>query len=131
MFVERMEVLEYRKKIGVKISTFLDSTNTETPKNWILARRVCVCLCKKVVSGYLTNKLTDLNENFSVRGYWLRIENLPQPVQDVHDIYTTVLRACLPGLRQMLPTSTARWRFSEVEPRAAARTFDFVLIFRA
>jgi len=28
----------------------------------------------------------------------------------------------------MAPTSTARWRFLEVEPRAAARTFDFVLI---
>jgi len=46
-------------------------------------------------------------------------------------IYTTVLRACLPGLRKMVPTSTARWRFSEVEPRAAARTFDFVLKLRA
>ena len=31
----------------------------------------------------------------------------------------------------LLPTSTARWHFSGVEPRADARTFDFVLTLRA
>jgi len=50
MFVERM--LEYRKKFEVGLSTFPDSTNTETPKNWFLAWRVslylCVCVCVSV-----------------------------------------------------------------------------------
>jgi len=45
MFVERMEVLEYRQKFEVELSTFPDSTNTETPRKLVLAWRVCVCLC--------------------------------------------------------------------------------------
>ena len=32
MFVERMEVLEYRQKFEVELSTFPDSTNTETQR---------------------------------------------------------------------------------------------------
>ena len=39
-------------------------------------------------------------------------------VQGVNDINTTVLRACLPGLHQTVPTSTARWRFSRRSNRA-------------
>jgi len=46
MFVQRMEVLEYRQNFEVELSTFPDSTNIETPnKNWFLAWRVCVCVC--------------------------------------------------------------------------------------
>jgi len=45
-------------------------------ENWFLAWRVCVC-AKKFVSGYLTDKLTDLNENFCVCCNWRRIGNLP------------------------------------------------------
>ena len=85
MFVERMEVLEYRKKFKVELSTFPDSTKTETPpKKRFLAWHVCVHLsvcAKKFVGGYLTNKLTGLNENFGVCCNWPRIEKLSQPVQ--------------------------------------------------
>ena len=78
MFVERVEVLEYRKKFEVELSTFPDS-NTETPeKNWFLACRVCVSVCAKTfVSGYLTKELTDLDENYGECCNWRRIENLP------------------------------------------------------
>jgi len=37
MFVERMEVLQYRQKFVVELSTFPDSTNTETPRKLILS----------------------------------------------------------------------------------------------
>jgi len=45
MFVERMEVLEYRQKFEVELSTFPDSTNTETPRKLVFSLTwVCVCL---------------------------------------------------------------------------------------
>ena len=74
MFVERMEVLEYRQKFEVEIRTFPDSTNTETPRKLVFSL-TCVCVClsvclsvcaKKFVSGYLTKELTDLDENYGV-----------------------------------------------------------------
>ena len=85
MFVERMEVLEYRKKFEVELSTFPDSTNTETPRKLVFSLTcvcVCVCVClsvcaKKFVSGYLTKELTDLHENCGVCCNWRRIENVP------------------------------------------------------
>ena len=83
MFVERMEVLEYRQKFKVEISTFPDSTNTETPRKLVFSL-TCVCLsvclsvcAKKFVSGYLTKELTDLDENYGVCCNWRRIGNLP------------------------------------------------------
>jgi len=53
MFVERMEGLEYSQKFEVELSTFPDSTNTETPGKLAfsltcLSVRVCVCLYEKV-----------------------------------------------------------------------------------
>jgi len=88
MFVERIEVLEYRLKFGVELtSTFPDFTNSVTSRKLVFSlARVCVCarlsVCaKKFVSGYLTNKLTALNENLGVYCNWPRIENLPLPVQ--------------------------------------------------
>ena len=51
MIVERMEVLEYRQKIEVKLSTFSDSTNTETPRKLVFSLTcVCVyvCVCESV-----------------------------------------------------------------------------------
>ena len=46
---------------------------------------VCVSVCaNKFVSGYLTIKLTDLNENWGLCCNWPRIENLPKPVQSDH-----------------------------------------------
>jgi len=72
MFVERMEVLEYRQKFEVEPSTFPDATHTETPRKLVFSL-TCVCLfvcltvcAKKFLSGYLTNKWSDLNENFVV-----------------------------------------------------------------
>ena len=38
-----MEVLEYRQKFEVELSTFPDSTNTETPRELIFSL-TCVCL---------------------------------------------------------------------------------------
>jgi len=79
MFVERMEVLEYRQKFEVEVSTFPDSTrtNTETPRKLVFSL-TCVSVCaKKFVSGYLTKDLTDLDENYGVCCNWRRIENLP------------------------------------------------------
>jgi len=87
MFVERMEVLEYRQKFEVELSTFPDSTNTKTPRKLVFSL-TCVCLCvclsvclsvcaKKFVSGYLTRELTDLDENYGECCNWRRIENLP------------------------------------------------------
>ena len=59
MFVERMEVLEYCQKFGVKLSTFPDSTNTETSRKLVFSL-TCVCVrAKKFVRGYLTKDLTD------------------------------------------------------------------------
>ena len=83
MFVERMEVLEYRQKFEVELSTFPDSTNTETPRKLVYSLTcVCVSVClsvcaKKFVSRYLTKELTDLDENCGVCCNWRRIENLP------------------------------------------------------
>jgi len=91
MFVERMEVLEYRQKFEVELSTFPDSTNTKTPRKLVFSLTcvcVCVCVCvsvclsvclcaKKFVSGYLTRELTNLDENYGVCCNWRRIENLP------------------------------------------------------
>ena len=59
MFVERMEVLEYRQKFEVELSKFPDSTNTKTPRKLVFSL-TCVCVClsvcaKKIVSGYLTS----------------------------------------------------------------------------
>jgi len=49
IFVERMEVLEYRQKFEVELSTFRDSTNTKTPRKRVFSLTcVCVCLCQKV-----------------------------------------------------------------------------------
>ena len=49
MFVERMEVLEYRQKFEVELSTFPDSTNTETPRKLVFSLTcVCVCVCVSV-----------------------------------------------------------------------------------
>jgi len=82
------DVLEYCEKIEVELSTFTDSTNTETPRKLVFSL-TCVCVClsiclsvcaKKFVNGYLTDKLTDLNESFGVCCNWRRIENLPEPV---------------------------------------------------
>jgi len=80
MFVERMEVLKYRQKFEVELSIFPDSTNTETPRKLVLTS-VCA---KKIVSGYFTKELTDLDENYGVCWHWRRIENLPLPVQSDH-----------------------------------------------
>jgi len=82
-----MEVLEYRQKFEVELSTFPDSTNTETPRKLFFSL-TCVCLsvclyvclsvcAKKFVSGYLTKELTDLDESYGVCCNWRRIENLP------------------------------------------------------
>jgi len=46
------------------VSTFPDSTNTETSEKLVF-NLTCVS-AKKFVCGYLKNKLTDLNENFGV-----------------------------------------------------------------
>ena len=43
MFVERMEVLEYRQKFEVELSTFPDSTNTKTLRKLVFSL-TCVCL---------------------------------------------------------------------------------------
>jgi len=46
MFVERMEVLEYRQKFELELSTFPDSTNTKTPRKLVFSLTcVCVCVC--------------------------------------------------------------------------------------
>jgi len=47
MFVERMEVLEYRRKFEVELSTFPESTNTETPRKVVFSL-MCVCVCLSV-----------------------------------------------------------------------------------
>ena len=45
MFVERMEVLEYRQKFEVELtSTFPDSSNTETPRKLVFSL-TCVSVC--------------------------------------------------------------------------------------
>ena len=70
MFVERMEVLEYRLKFEVELSTFPESTNTETSRKLVFSLTcVCVSVClsvcaKKFVSGYLTKESTDLDKNY-------------------------------------------------------------------
>jgi len=55
MFVERMEVLEYRQKFEVELSTCPESTNTKTPRKLVFSLMcvclsVClsVCVCEKV-----------------------------------------------------------------------------------
>jgi len=45
MFVERMEVLEYRQKFEVEPSTFPDSTNTEYTSIKLVFSLTCVCVC--------------------------------------------------------------------------------------
>jgi len=52
MFVERMEVLEYRQKFEVELSTFPDSTNTETPRKLVFSLTcvrlsVCLSVCER------------------------------------------------------------------------------------
>jgi len=49
MFLERMEVWEYRQKFEVELSTFPDSTDTENRGKLVFSFVcVCVCVCKKV-----------------------------------------------------------------------------------
>jgi len=51
MFVERLEVLEYRQKFKVELSAFPATLLTLTrQENWVLARRAraCVCVCLSV-----------------------------------------------------------------------------------
>jgi len=50
MVVERMEVLEYRQQFEVKLSTFSDSTNTETPRKLAFSL-TCVCVYMCVCEG--------------------------------------------------------------------------------
>ena len=46
MFVERMELLEYRQKFEVELNTFPDSNNIETPRKLVFNLTcVSVCLC--------------------------------------------------------------------------------------
>jgi len=47
MFVERMEVLEYRQIFEVELSTFPDSTNNETSRKLVFSL-TCVCVCVSV-----------------------------------------------------------------------------------
>jgi len=52
MFVEQMEVSEYRQKFGDELGLFPDSTNTETPRKLVFSLtcvcRSVYCLCEKV-----------------------------------------------------------------------------------
>jgi len=64
MFVERMEVLEYRQIFEVELSTFPDSTNTETPRKLVFSL-TCVCVCvRKILS-------VDILQNS--RPIWMKI----------------------------------------------------------
>ena len=66
-----MEVLEYCQKFEVELSSFPDSTNTGTSRKLVSSLTcVCVSVQKKFFNGYLTDKLTDLNENFGVCCNW-------------------------------------------------------------
>jgi len=47
MLVERMEVLKFRQKFEVELSTFPDSTNTGTSRKLVFSL-TRVCLCEKV-----------------------------------------------------------------------------------
>jgi len=88
VFLERMEVLEYRPKFEVELSTFPESTNTETPRKLVFSLtcvcvrvNVCVCLsisvgAKKFIRGYHTEELTDSDEN---HGLWRREPPLTSP----------------------------------------------------
>ena len=96
MFVQRMQILEYRQKFEVELSTFPGSINTKTRRKlaFSLTRaaraRECMCacmsfcLCGTFISGYLPSKSTDLDENIYVCCNWPRIENLPWRVQSNH-----------------------------------------------
>jgi len=51
MFVERMKVLEYSQKFEVELSTFPDSSNTESSRGLVFSLEcncLSVCLCEKV-----------------------------------------------------------------------------------
>ena len=65
MLVKRMEILDRQKnRSWANKSIFPDSMNTETPRKLVFSL-TCLCLsvcAKKLVSEYLTNKLTDVNE---------------------------------------------------------------------
>jgi len=75
--MEKVGLLEHRRKFEVEQSAFPDSTNTETLRELVFSlTRVCVC-AEKFVSGYHTKKSTYLDENFGVCSNWPRIENLP------------------------------------------------------
>jgi len=76
MFVERMAVSEYRQKFEAELSTFPDSTNTETPRKLVFSL-TCVCVCEKICQWISKERLTDLDENYGVCCIWRRIENLP------------------------------------------------------
>jgi len=47
MFVERMEVLKYRQKFEVELSTFPDSSNFKTPRKLVFSLAI-VCVCVSV-----------------------------------------------------------------------------------
>jgi len=47
MFIERVEILEYRQKFEGELSTLTDSTNTETPRKLVFSL-TCVCVCLSV-----------------------------------------------------------------------------------
>jgi len=79
MFVERMEVLEYRQKFEVELSTFPDSTITETPRKLVFSL-TCVCVCVSVCLSVGAKKFrTDSQKSLSVdilrksRPIWMKI----------------------------------------------------------
>jgi len=65
IFVEQMEVLEYRQKFGIE-----GSTKTETPRKVIFSLtcvvRVSIWVSEKFARRYLSKEYSRLNEIFGV-----------------------------------------------------------------
>ena len=53
-----MEVLEYRQKFEIELSTFPDSTNTETPRKLVFSL-TCVCLSVRIVCQWISYERDD------------------------------------------------------------------------
>ena len=75
MFLEQIEVLEYRRKLEVEQSTFPDSTNTETSRKLFISLTcVCVSVCAKKFSvDIVTKKKESLENKLRFRGKYFII----------------------------------------------------------
>jgi len=93
MFVERMEVLECRQKFEVELSTFLDSTNTETRRKLVFSL-TCVCVCVRDVRFPIRSREIDLSGPIFRSFESILGASDSYQIDSFHAIFDTIIELC-------------------------------------